>query len=67
MHQCEAAECEAPAEEGYRFCTAHRETLGLLLASIEIRCPSCSRPAPEGLMHHDCTQPTPLHPEHDEA
>lgn len=32
------------------------------LAQLEIICPSCGARAPEGLLHHDCANPSPQPP-----
>ena len=56
---CDHAECELPAADGKRFCPRHLEDLGLLLASVPIKCPDCGACAQEGLLHHRCDAPGP--------
>lgn len=62
---CDHPECEAPAERGERFCRPHADTLRLIFSTLDVRCPRCDAPAPEGLFRHDCASPTPPHPEHE--
>jgi hypothetical protein len=60
--ECEHRECNEEAVPDMRFCHVHMEGLHFLFSQLEIRCPRCGAWSPEGLLWHDCANPSPQPP-----